>query len=76
MTDVTWLTPKERRCLIAGYRIARAQANCEREELASTFFSTLNEIQDELSGVRSEITRMRAIERAVAIEREPWQLLN
>jgi len=44
--------------------------------LASTFFSTLNEIQDELSGVRSEITRMRAIERAVAIEREPWQLLN
>jgi outer membrane protein TolC len=67
------LTQRERRCLFAGYRIARAQAKREREEMAAMFVETLNEIHDELSGVRSEITRIHAIERAIECEREPWQ---
>jgi len=44
--------------------------------MASEFFSVLNEIQAELSGVRNEITRMRQIDQAIATEREPWQLLH
>ena len=35
------LTQRERRCIVAGYRIARAQAARQREEMASEFFATL-----------------------------------
>jgi hypothetical protein len=44
--------------------------------MASEFFSVLNEIQAELSGVRSEIERARQIDQAIAAEREPWQRLH
>jgi hypothetical protein len=46
-------TQRERRCLFAGYRIARAQAKRKREEMAEMFFATLDEIHAELSDVRS-----------------------
>jgi len=70
------LTPRERRCLIAGYRIAKAQAKREREQLADMFFATLDEVKTELGDMRNEVSRMRAIERAAAVERDPWTLLN
>ena len=70
------LTQRERRCLVAGYRIARAQAKKEREEMAEVFFRTLNEIHEELSAVRGEIARMHDIDQAIATEREPWQRLH
>jgi hypothetical protein len=59
-----------------GFKIARAQAKKEREEMSEMFFATLAGIQDELSAVRSEVERAHAIDRAIATEREPWQLLH
>ena len=60
---ITRLTPLQRAYLM-GFRRAKALAKREREELADQFFQTLGEIHSELSDMKNEVARVRAIGRA------------
>ena len=64
------------RCFLTGLRRAHAQAQRELNDQADRFENVIGEIHAEMRGVRDELARLRALDDAILVERDPTMWLN
>jgi hypothetical protein len=74
------MSPKDltllRRGYALGYRAALRKCRGDLHSLAADFDAELDEVRTEMQGMRDEFNRLRAVEEAVAAERDPNAVLN
>ena len=70
------MSPKERRAYRLGYLRAMQRARKDLHALAATFDDEIAGLMDEMHGMRDEFLRWRAVEKAIAAERDFDTLLH
>jgi hypothetical protein len=70
------MSPKEHRAYRLGFLRALQKARSELHAMGQRLDDEPAELADEMQGMRNEYRRWQAVERAIAIKRDPDILLN
>jgi len=70
------MSPKERRAYRLGFLCAMRKMRRELDEMVKRVDDELVELMDETRDMKNEYYRLKAVEEAVAAERNPNELLN